>query len=183
MTQRTNETSGASILPDGDAMEDEVQDKSKTKVKKEAEAVQKLGEELAKLPIEQLKRMALPDKLLNALIEAQAIKSNIAGRRQRQFIGALMRDVDPEPIRRALLQTDVDRSVESEITQRTRRWMERLLTGDPAVMEEFITACPGLGHQRLRQLLRNIKKEKATGKASKSQKALEHAIMESMSDK
>jgi len=164
-------------------MENNIQGKSKTQIKKEAEELQKLGEELAKLPRQKLERMALPNDLRRALIEAQSIKSNIAGRRQRQFIGALMRDVDPEPIRQALLQTDTDLPIELEIEKEVRKWMERLLTGDPDIMEAFIRAYPGMERQRLRQLLRNIKKEKAIGKSSKSLKALEQLIMKSMNDK
>ncbi|SDU46783.1 ribosome biogenesis factor YjgA [Desulfobacula phenolica] len=164
-------------------MEKDIQDKSRTQIKKEAEKLQKLGEQLIKLPIRQLERMELPDDLRDALIEARSIKSKIAGRRQRQFIGTLMRDVDPEPIRHALLQTDSDLPIESEIVKKTRRWLDRLLTDDPAVMEEFICACPGLDRQRLRQLMRNAKNEKITGKSSKSLKKLEQLIMKSMSDK
>lgn len=164
-------------------MENDIQDKSKTQIKKEAEELQKLGEELTKLSSQQLKRMELPDALRDALLEARSIKSNIAGRRQRQFIGVLMRDVDPEPIRQALLQTDADLPIESEIVKETRMWRDRLLTGDPAYMEEFICTCPGLERQRLRQLLRNIKKEKTSGKSSKSLKALDQLIMKSMNDK
>ncbi len=164
-------------------MENEIQNKSKTQVKKEAEELQKLGEELTKLPRQKLERMELPPDLRIALIEAQSIKSNIAGRRQRQFIGALMRNVDPEPIRRALLETDADLPLESENIKETRMWIDRLLTGDPAVMEEFILACPELERQRLRQLIRNIKKEKTSGKPSKSLNMLEQLIMKSMNDK
>ncbi len=163
-------------------MEKNIQDKSKTQIKKEAEELQKLGEELAKLPRQKLERMALPDDLRKALIEAQAITSNIAGRRQRQFIGALMRGVDPEPIRQALLQTDTDLPIELEIEKEARIWMERLLTGDPDIIEAFIRTCPGMERQRLRQLLRNIKKEKAVGKASKSLKTLEQLVTNSLSD-
>lgn len=157
-------------------------EKIETQIKKEAKELQKLGEELIKLPSQHLKRMALPDDLLDALIEARSIKSNIAGRRQRQFIGTLMRDVDPEPIRHALLQTDADLHIESEIVKKTRMWLDRLLTGDPAILEEFLCACPGLARQRLRQLLRSIKKEKTTGKSSKSLKTIKQLIMKSMND-
>ncbi|MCP3942657.1 MAG: DUF615 domain-containing protein [Desulfobacteraceae bacterium] len=157
-------------------MENDIQNKSKTQIKKEAEELQKLGEELLKLSSHKLERMELPHDLRKALIEARSIKSNIAGRRQRQFIGALMRNVDPEPIRRALLETDVHFPIESEIVKETRMWMDRLLTGNQAAMEKFICACPGLERQRLRQLLRNIKKEKTGGK---SLKILEQLIVKS----
>ncbi|MCP4723211.1 MAG: DUF615 domain-containing protein [Desulfobacteraceae bacterium] len=160
-------------------MENDIQDKSKTQKKKEAEELQKLGEELTKLSSQQLERMELPDNLRAALIEAQAIKSNIAGRRQRQFIGSLMRDVDPEPIRHALLEINAEGSIESEIIKETRILLDRLLTGDLDSIEELICACPGLERQRLRQLLRNIKKEKTTNKVSKSLKALEQLVMKS----
>jgi ribosome-associated protein len=157
-------------------MENESQYKSKTQAKKEADELQKLGEELTKLSAPQLKRMGLPDALLAALIEARSITSNVAGRRHRQFIGTLMRDVDPEPIRNALLGIDAGLPVESTIVKETQ-WRDRLLTQDPESMEAFISACPEMDHQRLRQLLRNIKKEKATGKSSKSLKVLEQLIM------
>ena len=164
-------------------MENNIQDKSKSQIKREAEELQKLGEELIKLPSQRLKCMELPDKLLTALIEARSIKSHVAGRRQRQFIGVLMRDVDPEPIRQALLQTNANLPMESKIVKESQKWMDRLLTGDPAVLEEFVSACPGLERQRLRQLLRNIKKEKAASKSSKSLKTLKLLIMRSMNNK
>jgi len=163
-------------------MEDEIQYKSKTQAKKEADELQKLGEELTKLSAPQLKRMGLPDELLAALIEARSITSNVAGRRHRQFIGTLMRDVDPEPIRHALLEIDASHHVESTIVKENRLWRDRLLTQDPDSMDAFINVCPELDHQRLRQLLRNIKKEKTTGKSSKSLKALEQLIMKSCGD-
>jgi ribosome-associated protein len=94
-----------------------------------------------------------------------------------------MRDVDPEPIRHALLQTDTGLPVEPETVKETRMWLDRLLSDDPAGLEAFIRICPELEHQRLRQLLRNIKKEKTTGKASKSLKSLEQIIVKSMTEK
>ncbi len=164
-------------------MKNNTEEKSKTQIKKEAEDLQELGMELLKLPIQRLKHMALPDDLLNALIDSRSITSNVAGKRHRQFIGALMRDVDPEPIRQALLQSHADLPLEPETGKETRVWVDRLLSGDPAGLEEFIRMCPGLEHQRLRQLLRNIKKETPTGKPSKSFKALEQIVTKSLQTK
>jgi len=165
-------------------MNNGIEEKSKTQIKNEAEALQELGMELLRLPIQRLKRMALPDDLLNALIEARSITSKIAGKRQRQFIGALMRDVDPEPIRQALLlKANDDLSLESATVKETRIWLDKVLTGDPASLEEFMSVCPGLEHQRLRQLLRNIKKETGDSKPSKSLKTLEQIIKKSLETK
>jgi ribosome-associated protein len=166
-----------------DESQDESQSKSKTQIKKEADSLQKLGEELTKLSHRQLEGMKLPHDLLKALTEARSIKSNIAARRHRQFIGVLMRDVDPEPIRHALVLINAHLLPESEKEKERRGWKERLLTGDPLVMEAFIHACPGLERQKLSQLLRNIKKEKTKGKSSKSLKILEQLIAKSVKDK
>ncbi len=167
-----------------DELEDEFQGKSKSQVKREAEALQRLGEELANLPRRKLERMELPQDLRRALIESQSIKSNIAARRQRQYIGALMRGVDPEAIQRALVETDFDIPAESETSEQIRVWLDRLSTGEPAVMEEFLSICPGLERQRLRQLLRNITKEKSAkkpaGKSSKSLNTLKQLIVKSL---
>ncbi|MBU0969421.1 MAG: DUF615 domain-containing protein [Proteobacteria bacterium] len=161
-------------------MENDYQGKSKSQAKREAEALQELGEELIKLSRQQLEEMGLPDGLHNALIDAGSIKSNIAARRHRQFIGTLMRDVDPEPIRRALVETLAGLSAESGIANQARTWLDRLSTGEAAAMESFMELFPGLDRQRLRQLVRNIKKDKAAGKCSKSSKALEHFIITGM---
>ena len=164
-------------------MEDEIQYKSRTKYKKEAEDLQRLGLELNKLSVSQLERIEIPENLRTALIEGKTITSNIAGRRHRQFIGALMRDVKPEPIRLALLQAKDDIPVELEAAKQTRMWIDRLLTGDLAEMETLLCEFPGLEHQRLRQLVRNIKKEKPGAKTFKSRRALELVIMSEMSSK
>lgn len=163
-------------------MEEELERKSKTQIKKEAEALQKLGEKLVKLPDWKLDRLYLPDKLHKAVVDARAITSNIAARRQRQYIGALMREVDPEPIRQALVRAEVAPPMESESDKKTREWLEKLNSGEPDAMEIFLQRCPGLERQRLRQLLRNIKKEKKAGKSSKSLNAFKLIVVNNMVD-
>jgi ribosome-associated protein len=164
-------------------MENDIQSKSKTQIKKEAEELQKLGEELTKMTKQQLERLEISDKLRNALIDARSIKSNIAARRHRQFIGALMRDVDPEPLRLALLHADTDIVVESESAKQIKIWIDKLLTSDSTIIEEFILAYPGIDRQRLRQLLRNISKEKKNKKSSKSLRTLEQIIIKCLKEK
>ncbi len=159
-------------------MDEEIQRKSKTQIKKEVEELQKLGVALSNLTKPQLERLDVPEKLRKALIEARSIKSNIAGRRHRQYIGALMRDVDPEPLRIALLNADTDSVVESDIEKQTRIWIDKFLTSDSADIEAFISAYPGVERQRLRQLVRNSIKERENKKPSKSLKTLEQMIVE-----
>lgn len=164
-------------------MEDESQYKSKTKYKKEAEGLQQLGLELSNLSVPQLECIEIPEKLRTALLEGKNITSNIAGKRHRQFIGALMRDVDPESIRQVLLQAENDIPVESENAKETRIWTDRLLSGDLAEMETLLCKFPGLNRQQLRQLVSNIKKAKPGAKALKTRRTLEQLIMTELSSK
>ena len=78
------------------------ENKSRTQKKKEDRALQRLGEKLISLPAGQLEALELPDELLTAIDFVHQIKSRSARRRQIQYIGALMRHVDPQPIEAAL---------------------------------------------------------------------------------
>jgi len=71
-------------------------------MKREHLARQKLGEELITLRDADLRSLALDEDLLEAVVEARSIKSHGALRRQKQYIGKIMRHIDPEPIRAAL---------------------------------------------------------------------------------
>lgn len=75
---------------------------SKTQRKKAMHALQSLGEALVGLSADQLERLDLPEALHEAVVEASRIRSREARRRQLQYIGRLMRDVDAERIAEAL---------------------------------------------------------------------------------
>lgn len=75
---------------------------SKSAKKREYLALQKLGEELLTLRESDLLGLPLDEDLRDAVMEARLIKSHGALRRQKQYIGKLMRRVDAEPIREAL---------------------------------------------------------------------------------
>ncbi|MGI9232524.1 MAG: ribosome biogenesis factor YjgA [Woeseiaceae bacterium] len=75
---------------------------SKSARKRDFLALQKLGEDLIGLKEIDLRNMGLDEDLLDALLEAKKIKSRGALRRQKQYIGKIMRHVDPEPVRAAL---------------------------------------------------------------------------------
>ena len=76
--------------------------KSRTQKKNEDRALQRLGEKLIALPMGRLATMELPEELLAAIELAHKIKSRSARRRQIQYIGAIMRHIDPQPIKVAL---------------------------------------------------------------------------------
>jgi len=77
---------------------------SKSARKRDFLALQKLGEELITLQESDLRQIGLDENLLQAVLEARQIKSRGALRRQKQYIGKIMRHVDPEPIRTAIMR-------------------------------------------------------------------------------
>lgn len=72
---------------------------SKSAKKREYLALQKLGEELITLKQSELESLSLEDDLREAVMEARQIKAHGALRRQKQYIGKLMRHIDPEPLK------------------------------------------------------------------------------------
>lgn len=109
---------------------------SKSARKRSAHAAQDLGEELIRLRDAQLDALKLPEALVDAIREARRINSRAGLARQRQFIGKLMRDIDPEPIRTALDARSALDAQETERFKRIEHWRERLITqGAPALAE------------------------------------------------
>lgn len=160
--------------------------KSRTQHKKEAEALQKLGLDLAGLSIEQLRQAQIPEELKTAVIEYKSITSKNAAKRQQQYIGALMRDADPELIHNALATAQHMQIPDSDSDREARKWLDRLITMGPDEVENVLSAYPRLDRQRLRQLVRNALKTKSAGKKSKPldalQKALKQAIEEDQAE-
>jgi ribosome-associated protein len=136
---------------------------SKTRKKREMHELQTLGVALAALPESQLKEMKLGEDLLEALLEVKRIKSHEAKRRQMQYIGRLMRDVDAAPIRSRLAEVEGHSAQATARHRRLETWRERLLADD-AALTEFAAAYPVAELQALRTSIRNARKEQKEGK-------------------
>jgi ribosome-associated protein len=109
---------------------------SKSARKRAAQAAQELGEALLGLRDAELTALKLPEILTEAIRAARSIRSRAGGARQRQYIGKLMRDIDPEPIRAALAARSALDARETERFKRVESWRERLiLEGAPALAE------------------------------------------------
>jgi ribosome-associated protein len=91
-------------LPDEEPPEEDDRPPSRSARKRAAEGLQRLGERLLGLKPQQLQRFDLPPPLLEAILETQRLRSRAARARARQYIGRLMRDIDPLPIERALAE-------------------------------------------------------------------------------
>jgi ribosome-associated protein len=138
---------------------------SKSQLKREMTALQDLGAELVALSKERLAKIEMPERLRDALLEAQRITKHEARRRQMQYIGKIMRDVDSAPLRAAM---DEINGV-SEAANIRQHQLERLRTRlmeDESAFSELARDYPGADVQHLRQLRRNAAEGGATGKTA-----------------
>ncbi|MGQ0544950.1 MAG: ribosome biogenesis factor YjgA [Betaproteobacteria bacterium] len=144
---------------------------SKTRRKKEMHELQALGAALVDLPESQVGEMALEPRLEEAVLEAKRIKSHEAKRRQLQYIGRLMREIDAEPIRARLAAVEGHSAQEGARHRRLEAWRERLLADD-AALTEFASQYPSTDIQAVRTLIRNTRKEQKEGKPPRAYREL-----------
>jgi ribosome-associated protein len=144
---------------------------SKSQRKRDMTALQDMGAELVKLSRGRLEKFDLPESLLVALLEAQRLTSHGAIRRQMQYIGKLMRDVEIEPIAEQLAMVRGESAAAKAEFHALERWRSRLLEGDQA-LTEWLSLHPDTDAQQVRQLIRNARREDAEGKPPKSSRAL-----------
>ncbi|HEU4708408.1 MAG TPA: ribosome biogenesis factor YjgA [Methylophilaceae bacterium] len=149
----------------------EAGDLSKTKRKAAMEALQDLGGKLVDLSGDKLDKLDLPEKLRDAVLEARRITSNGAIRRQMQYIGRLMREVDTAPIEDQLQRWEGKHSAETAHFHQLERWRERLLKEESA-LSEFMQHYPHTDSQQMRTLIRNSQREHLANKPPKSSREL-----------
>ena len=152
--------------------DDEIDYISKTQKKREAEALQKLGEKLVKLSHQQLRDIEMPDEIREAVEHAKTLKSHGARRRQMQYIGNVMRKIDPESIQEAVSDIEEGGYRKAQAFKETEKWRDELITGNKKLMEEILDTCPSADRQQLSQLIRNAIKEKEKNKPPKSSRIL-----------
>jgi len=88
---------------------------SKSARKREALALQKLGERLVKMRPEDMATLPLTEPLVEAITEARRLTSRGALGRQHQYIGKLMRDVDMDALEAALEGLTVTRNTRARL--------------------------------------------------------------------
>lgn len=141
-------------------MQDDVPFDSKSKRKRDMIALQKIGETLVELPAAQLSQVPLDSVLREAIIAARTLPSHGAKRRQLQYIGRLMREVeDVAPIQEAINKFALKSQQGKAKFHQIERWRDKLVSGEDDVMQEFLVQFPDADRQQLRQLVRNAKKK------------------------
>ena len=163
--------------PHNDGLEEEELPPSKTKIKKQMLELQDLGKTLTALPNEKLRELNLDENLLDAILEYKRITKFGALSRQLQYIGRLMRDVEPAPI---IAKLDAWNGVSRQHTawlHQVEHWRDRLLE-QPEALTELLAAHPEADAQHLRTLIRNAQKEKEAGKPPKNYREIFQVLRE-----
>jgi len=134
-------------------------------------ALQHLGEALVLLDArhfaELATELALPDALVEAIRDARTITAWGARKRQLQYIGRLMREIDPEPIRKRLELSEHGRDANAARQHALERWRDRLLA-EPAMLDRLAAEFPRLDRPRFKALIQRAREERERGVAPRA---------------
>ncbi|MFZ7275030.1 ribosome biogenesis factor YjgA [Avibacterium avium] len=151
--------------------EDEEQEEiiwvSKSEIKRDAEALKQLGEKLVNLTKTNLEKIPLEENILDAIALAQRLQKE-AKRRQLQYIGKLLRQVDSEPIQEALDKIENKHNHQQALLHKLELLRDELIVKGDEALSNVLNDYPDADRQHLRNLIRAAQKEKAQNKPPKA---------------
>ncbi|MFP5390089.1 MAG: ribosome biogenesis factor YjgA [Gammaproteobacteria bacterium] len=155
---------------DSSEFEPEYERPSKSALKRQMNDLQKLGEQLVEAPRDRVKKVPMPEDVLEAILMCQTITNHEGRRRQMQFVGKKMRTLDEEEV--ATIQRAIDSwkgssRAETAALHALERRREKLLADDKA-LTVLLEEHPELDAQQMRTLIRNARKEQAESKPPKA---------------
>lgn len=165
--------------------EQEYERPSKSEMKRQVNALQELGEQLANESRDRVKRVPMPEDVRDAILEAQTITNHEGRRRQLQFVGKKMRTLDEEEIaaiKRVMDSWKGTSKAETAALHALERRREKLLADDNA-LTALLAENPGLDAQHLRTLIRNARKEQAESKPPKAYREIYQILKQIDADK
>jgi ribosome-associated protein len=136
---------------------------SKSRRKRQMLALQELGVALTRLAPEQLARIELPDGLREAVAQCRGMTKHEAIRRQLQYIGRLMRELDCTPIARQLEALDAPSHLATARFHRVERWRGEILA-DAGAVDRFVLEFPEADPDLLRKLATSANEERSAEK-------------------
>jgi ribosome-associated protein len=145
---------------------------SKSQRKRELQDLKKLGLALLDFSDEALHQLRLPEVLLDALHTARHIHSNSARKRQLQYIGKLLKDIDVTPVRQALEDRERQHDMHSREFHLLESLREQLLTEGDDALSEVLAHFPQADRQHLRKLARQARNEHDTRQPPRASRLL-----------
>ena len=160
---------GAIITPDNE-LGDEAP--SRSQLKRESAAVQELGEELCKLPGQVLIDLGVDEELREAIIVWQKTATHEGKRRQMQYVGRLMRNVDTRRLFTAWQKFKADGAASAKALHEIEELRQRLIDNAPGVWSEVFSKFPDIDKHELEQLVKEAREEQKTGKPPRAFRAV-----------
>ena len=152
--------------------EDEFEDeKSKSQIKRELLELKALGRTLISLPVKDLDKLVLPERLYESVVKAQSM-SHGALKRETGFIGRLIADEDHETIAANVAKLKQAHQGEVKQFHELEQWRDNLLSGNNDVMTMLHQQLESFDGQYVRKLVRNAAKEAKLNKSPKSARLL-----------
>jgi len=164
-----------------DIPEEDIEYVSKSELKREVEALQKLGQEIAALSDSKFEKLDLPTQLREAISEFRRLKKHEAKRRQMQFIGKIMRGVDAQAIELQMKVFRHEKRFANQYFHKLENLRDQLLNGEESAIQSVLELAEGLDRQQLRTYVRNAKKEAANNKPPKHARQLFQYLKEHIS--
>ena len=145
----------------GDNDEDVLYDgPSKSQLKRESQHLIDVGEEILQLSREDIRSLNLPDELDEAIATALKIKSRSGLKRQRLYIGKLLRSMDSEAVEAQLRKIQHRHDTNTAQFKRLEKWRDSLIENDKQTLNEVISRFPEIDRQHINQLIRAAHQEK-----------------------
>jgi len=159
---------------------DEAQVVSKSALKREAERITLLGKSISELGEPDIRRLPLDERVLDAVLTLRSITTRGARKRQMLFLGKLLRKSNLSEIENGLVQLQQAAKVATQQFHSVENWRDRLLDDGADALSDFVRAYPACDRQRLRQLIRNTRREREMNKPPKSARELFKLLRDSM---
>jgi len=137
---------------------------SKSQLKRESHHLIDVGEEILKLCKEDIQSLDLPDEIEEAVATALKIKSRSGLKRQRQYIGKLLRAIDSEAIEARLNKIQHRHDINTAQFKRLEKWRDELINNNKNTLNEIISRFQGIDRQHINQLIRAANQEKKQNK-------------------
>jgi ribosome-associated protein len=145
---------------------------SKSQLKRESHHMVDVGEEILKLSSQDIRSLQLPDELDAAIATALKIKSRSGLKRQRLYIGKLLRSMDSEAIESQLRKIQHRHDTNTAQFKRLEKWRDSLVDNDKQTLNDVIAHFPDIDRQHINQLIRAANQEKQRGKTPTASRKL-----------
>lgn len=153
--------------------QEELEFKSKTQLKNESQELFKLGQTLVNLGPANLAKIPMDDELAENIALAQRINKKKDGfRRQLQFLGKLLRARDTQEIEQALFKIQSAHQNKNKAFHKLENTRDDLIARGDDAINQTLNEHPQLDRQKLRQLVRQVKKQQEQNKPPKAAREL-----------